>query len=108
LDVTLHAPRNQRQLIHWLHPQTDGQTERVNQILEQYLWVYINYQRDDWANLLPLAEFTYNNTAHSATQVTPFFANKGFHPKLEVSLTSVASEDAYHQLVDLQKLHEYL
>jgi hypothetical protein len=90
------------------HPQTDGQTERVNQILEQYLRVYINYQQDDWVNLLPLAEFAYNNTAHSATQVTPFFANKGFHPKLEVSLTSVASEDAYRQSVDLKDLHQYL
>jgi len=35
------------------HPETDSQTERVNQILEQYLWVYINYQQDDWVNLLP-------------------------------------------------------
>ena len=52
------------------HPETNGQTEQVNQILEQYLWVYINYQQDDWANLLPLAEFTYNNTLHSVTMVT--------------------------------------
>src|SRR5882724_2587158 len=39
------------------HPKTDSQTKMVNQILEQYLWVYINYQQDDWVNLLPLAEF---------------------------------------------------
>ena len=71
------------------HPETDSQTECVNQILEQYLRVYINYQQDDWVNLLPLAEFAYNNTSQSATMVTPFFANKGFHPKLEVSLDSV-------------------
>ena len=57
------------------HPETDGQTERVNQILEQYLWVYINYHQDDWVNLLPLAKFAYNNTLHSVTMVTPFFAN---------------------------------
>src|SRR5882724_4078909 len=62
------------------HPKTDGQTEWVNQILEQYLQVYINYQEYDWVNLLPLAEFAYNNTSHSATMVTLFFANKGFHP----------------------------
>ena len=37
------------------HPKTDGQTEWVNQILEQYLWVFINYQQDDWKHLLPLA-----------------------------------------------------
>jgi len=44
---------------------------------------------------LPLAEFAYNNTSHSATMVTPFFANKGFHPKLEVSLASVVSDAAH-------------
>ena len=54
------------------------------------------------------AEFAYNNTAHSAIQVTPFFMNKGFHPRLEVSLTSVASEDAYHQSADLKDLHQHL
>jgi len=55
-----------------------------------------------------LAEFAYNNTSHSATMVTPFFANKGFHPKLEVSLKSVVS-DAVHQVAtDLKELHEYL
>src|SRR5882672_8486908 len=59
------------------HLETDGQTKRVNQILEQYLWIYINYQQDDWVDFLPLAEFAYNNTSHSATMVTPFFANKG-------------------------------
>ena len=39
------------------HPQTDGQTERVNQILEQYLRCSVSYQQDDWVNILSLAEF---------------------------------------------------
>src|SRR5882724_6430420 len=62
------------------HPETDGQIERVNQILEQYLRVYINYQQDNWVNLLPLAKFVYNNTSHLATMVTPFFATRAFTP----------------------------
>src|SRR5882724_1379430 len=90
------------------HPETDGRTEQVNQILEQYLWVYINYQQDDWVNLLPLAEFAYNNMLHSATMVTPFFANKGFHPKLEVSIEPVVSEAAHQVVTDLKELHLYL
>ena len=90
------------------HPETDGQTEPVNQILEQYLQVYINEQQDNWDNLLPLAEFMYNNTLHSATMVTPFFANKGFHPKLEVSLEPVVSEAAHQVATDLNELHLYL
>src|SRR5882724_261641 len=66
------------------HPKGDGQTERTNQTLEQYLRVYCNYQQDNWFELLPLAEFTYNNTLSATTGITPFFANKGYHPNLTV------------------------
>ena len=62
------------------HLQTDGQTKRVNQSLEQYLRQYCNYEQDNWNDLLPLAEYAYNNSATTATQVSPFFANYGFHP----------------------------
>ncbi|MBW0512540.1 hypothetical protein O181_052255 [Austropuccinia psidii MF-1] len=54
------------------HPETDGQTERVNQILEQYLWMYVSYHQDDWHTWLPLAEFAYNNAEHSSTKQSPF------------------------------------
>lgn len=90
------------------HPETDGQTERVNQILEQYLRIYINYQQDDWSDLLPLAEFAYNNAPHSATGVSPFFANKGFHPNLSISITDVPSTIAADVATDLQDVHTYL
>ncbi|TDZ17375.1 Transposon Tf2-9 polyprotein [Colletotrichum orbiculare MAFF 240422] len=43
------------------HPQTDGQTERINQILEIYLRCYVNYQQDNWVTLLPTAQFAYNS-----------------------------------------------
>ena len=62
------------------HPQTDGQTERVNQSLELYLRQYCNYEQYNWNGLLPLAEYAYNNSATTATQISPFFANYGFHP----------------------------
>ncbi|MBW0562521.1 hypothetical protein O181_102236, partial [Austropuccinia psidii MF-1] len=55
------------------HPETDGQTERVNQILEQYLLVYVSNHQDDWNTWLPLAEFVYNNSDHSSTKISPFF-----------------------------------
>ena len=51
-------------------------------MLEQYLRIYTNYQHSDWASLLPLAEFSYNNSKHSATALSPFFANYGFHPRM--------------------------
>lgn len=67
------------------HPQTDGQTERVNQVVEAYLRAYVDYAQDDWAEWLPLAEFAYNNAEHSSTGMSPFYANYGFHPRLEAS-----------------------
>ena len=54
------------------HPQTDGETERVNQELKQYLRVFCNYQVDNWANLIPFMEFTHNARAHSTTGHSPF------------------------------------
>ena len=64
------------------HPRTDGQTERLNSVLKQYLRMYCEYQQTDWASLLPIAEFSYNNSRHSATTLSPFFANYGFHPRM--------------------------
>lgn len=64
------------------HPETDGQTERMNAQLEQYLRLYVTYLQDDWADWLPLAEFAGNDAASDTTTVTPFFANYGFHPRL--------------------------
>ena len=63
------------------HPQTNGKTERTNQTLEQYLRCFINYQQDDWVTVLHFAEFAYNNSVHSSTKVTPFFAYIGYHPR---------------------------
>ena len=65
------------------HPQTDGQTERVNQVLEGYLRHYSNFQQDDWAELLPLAEHAYNTATSESTKVSPFFANYGFNPETQ-------------------------
>lgn len=63
------------------HPQTDGQTERVNQILEQYLRCYVDYNLNDWATLLSTAEFAYSNQAHEGTKESPFFLEYGRHPR---------------------------
>ncbi|KAJ1036990.1 hypothetical protein NDA10_000621 [Ustilago hordei] len=63
------------------HPQTDGQTERVNQVIEQYLRMYCNYEQNDWADLLDTAAFVYNNMVHNSIGVSPFFACYGWNPK---------------------------
>jgi len=65
------------------HHQTDGQTERTNQVLEGYLRTFVNYDQNDWYQLLLLGEHAYNNSATNAHKMTPFFANYGFHPQTE-------------------------
>ena len=62
------------------HPQGDGQTERINQELEQFLCLFINQRQDDWDDLLPYVEFQYNNHVHSATQNVPFLLDTGRIP----------------------------
>ena len=93
------------------HPQTDGQTERMNQIVEQYLRIYCNYQQDNWSNLLSLAEFSYNNAQHSTIDCSPFYANYGYNPQFSVDIRQfskypvpAAKEMAEH----LKTLHEDL
>ncbi len=80
------------------HPEGDGQMEHANQVLEQYLQVYMNYQQDDWATLLPMAKFAYNNATNVTTGVSPFFTNKGYHPEFTVDPqveTSLAEAQAF-------------
>jgi transposase InsO family protein len=89
------------------HPQTDGQTERVNQSLEQYWQCALSYQQDDFVDLLPLAEFAYNNSLHACMVVTPFFASYGLHPCFSISLPShsinPSAEDRAHLLEDVHR-----
>jgi len=59
------------------HPQTDGQTERMNQELEQYLRFFVEHRQKDWLEWLAAAEFAVKNKVHTATKVSPFMANYG-------------------------------
>jgi len=65
------------------HPQTDGQTERVNQVLRGYLRIFVNYDQNDWYHLIPLAVYAYNNLVTTAHNITPLFANYGYDPQTE-------------------------
>src|SRR5258707_10396503 len=88
------------------HPEGDGQMECPNQVLEQYLRVYTNYQQDDWSSLLLLAEFAYNNAMNEMTRVSPFFTNKGYHPSLVAEPNvQVSSIGAQCFISDLDDLH---
>jgi len=64
------------------HPQADGQTERVNQELEQYLRVFVNERQDDWDELLLTAEFQYNNHIHSSNSTDTVPTGHRQHPRM--------------------------
>ncbi len=71
-----------RKLSTVFHPQTDGQTERQNSTMEAYLRAFVNWEQDDWARLLPMTEFTYNNAKNTSTGHTPFELNCDYHPRV--------------------------
>jgi len=74
------------------HLQTQGQVENNNKWMEMYLWIFCSHRQDDWADLLPMAEFTYNNHHHPLIGMTPFFANFSYHPTL-TNVPTVAQSD---------------
>ena len=65
------------------HPRTDGQSERSNQWLEQYLRFWVNERQDDWAQRLPIAEFVHNNWPSETTRDSPFHILMGYHPRAD-------------------------
>jgi len=91
------------------HPEADRQTERTNQTLEQYLRTYCNYQQLDWAQLLPLAEFAYNNVPSATMKESPFFENKSYHPRLQIQMNlENLPETLRPYLAKLETVHEEL
>ena len=71
-----------RRLSTAFHPQTDGQTKWQNSKMEAYLQAFINFEQNDWARLLPMAKFAYNNAKNASTGHTPFELNCGYHPRM--------------------------
>ena len=90
------------------HPQTDGQTERLNQTLEQYLRCYVDQEQDNWVSLLPLAQFAYNSAENSTTKMSPFYANYGYNPEpyrdvIEKAGTSLDADTTARKIKGLQE-----
>jgi hypothetical protein len=68
-------------------PQTDGQTERTNRTLQEYLRAYVSPSGKDWEEILGMAEYAYNDSYHTAIGCTPFFLNFGEHPRSPLTLS---------------------
>ena len=91
------------------HLEGNGQTKYTNQIFEQYLCVYCNYQQDNWSKLLPLVEFAYNNVPSATTDVSLFFTNKGYYLNITIYPEyNIAFSQAYDFTIDLDELQNTL
>jgi transposase InsO family protein len=74
------------------HPQTDGQTERVNRVLEEYLRSYVSPLHDNWDQYLPMAEFAINNSKQASTGMSPFEMMYGEAPYMPLGLADTSRE----------------
>lgn len=98
-----------RKLSTAFHPQTDGSTEKLNQVIEAFLRMYINHEQDDWADLLYLAEYAHNSTPVSGTKLAPFEANGKEIPPFQIQTVSKhKSGDAQQLAKRLKDLHRQL
>ena len=89
------------------HPQTDGQTERMNQEFEQYLRFFIENRQKDWPEWLAMAEFTVNNKVHMATKVSPFMANYGREIRMGGDIRRKGKVESATEFVErMKKVHE--
>ena len=89
------------------HPQTDGQTEHMNQELEQYLRFFIENKQKDWPEWLALAEFTVNNKVYTAMKVLPFIANYGRELRMGGDIRKKEKVESTMEFVEkMKKVHE--
>jgi hypothetical protein len=90
------------------HPQTDWQTERVNQTIEHYLRTFCNFEQDNWSEMLPMCEYAYNNSVTTATGLSLFYAKYRFHPRtswpVEAEAKNPAGKNYAHWLVGVHKM----
>jgi len=78
-------------------------------MLEQYLYIYYNYQQNNWSDLLLLTESVYNNTPSATTSVSVFFTNKDYHLSITIYLErDIALSYAHEFVIDFNKLQDAL
>jgi len=89
------------------HPQTDGQTEQMNQELEQYLRFFVDYQQKDWPECLAGAEFAVNNKVHTATKVLPFMANYSREMRIGGDIRKKGKVEKAGEFIErMKRIHE--
>ena len=87
-------------------PRTDGQSERTNQKLEQFLRFYANAKQNNWARFLPLAEFAFNSWRNESTKKSPFELLMGYSPKAEWTIILSPVPQVTHRLEQIQEARD--
>jgi len=85
------------------HPQPDGQTERMNQKLEQYLQMFIDHRQEQWPEWLETVEFAYNNKVHAKTKVFPFKANSRQDLRMGFEMRKKGKHEGAEMFVEMIK-----
>ena len=95
------------------HPQTDGKSERINAITEQYIRAYCSYLQDDWVDWLPIAEFCGNSGYSEPIKTNAFLANYGYNPRM--GFESITTPKDRPQVVNaavfinrIHQIHDYI
>jgi len=88
------------------HPQTDGETEHVNQEIKQYLWSMIMHSPKGWLDLLPFAEFMHKNCQHSSTWKSPFKVLMGYQPHFTVNPITTKAPSMDKRLSQLDQIRK--
>ena len=89
------------------HPETDKQTEKINQSMETYFKHYVNCKQNNWVSFLPITQLAHNNKKSDTTGLTPFFANYGKHPELfHAPKPGPNAHKAMVTASDMTKLHK--
>jgi len=89
------------------HPETDRQTERTNQELEQYLRMYVNHRQNNWAEWLATVEFAFNNKVHTATKMSPFQVNYRREPRMGFDIRKKGKNKKTEEFIkEMKERHE--
>jgi ribonuclease HI len=94
------------------HPETDGQTERTNRVVEEVLRNFLSDRKlSDWSRMLAYVQFSINNAQHASTGYSPFYLNYGRHPRSPLNIDIAAYKSAHHVPYDvpsIQTVHEQM
>jgi hypothetical protein len=105
-EVCFYA-KVKRRLSTAFHPQTDGQTERQNQTIQEYLRAFCSEHQSEWAKRLPVAEFAYNNSHRADLGISPFFAVLGYNPSMQFDAGDSTFEGEVPAAKErIQRIHE--